>query len=482
MNKKAQPVIVVLGHVDHGKTTLLDAVRGSHVADREAGGITQKIGAFQTEFKKKKLTFIDTPGHEAFAKLRARGASIADLAILVVSAADGVQDQTVESIAHIKAAQIPYLVAITKIDMPNISLEKVKRQLSTRGVQTEEYGGETVVVPVSAKTKQGLDELLDMVLLLHEMALSEKKADAFDNLSAYLIVLEAFVDSKKGPVIHAVIKKGVFSAGNELIIENVRGKIRALFNEQGVKMTQALAGEPVEILGFTKIPPVGAIGVLALEEKKMIEILGKTQNNQVQEEKEKTEKTFPIILRADSAGSLEAIQNCLPPAINVLFASTGNPTESDILLAKTVKGVVIGFNTKIDKSIAKLAETEKVFLKTYDIVYELLAELSDLAASLNEVLATEKIIGKAQVIQIFTGTKDKIAGCKVLEGKLKIADKIKVEREGEVIGEARIKSLKVFKKDVVKVTGGEECGIVLDFELDFRLKDVIIATQPIIRK
>jgi translation initiation factor IF-2 len=557
------PVVTILGHVDHGKTTLLDAIRGSDVAGKEAGGITQKVGAFQIEFKGKKITFIDTPGHEAFAKMRSRGAGAADIAILVVAANDGVQAQTRESIAHIKASEIPFIVAITKIDMPNISIDKVKKQLSVAGVQVEGMGGDVVCIQVSAKNKIGLDELLDMILLIWEMknenskpqnpkTLKTKKtkktskeqkesviaseksergnlinkkiatspsAPRNDNYSDdnRFVVIESYLDNKKGCVIHAIVKSGSFKIGDKVYIEGVEGKIRTLMNDKGQHLEEVGDGDPVEILGFEKVPPVGSVGMdentnrrmnelknrrieeekLKIEEKEKAEKVASvkseesvesvpresdsliSENPEVVEEAPEERKKLAVILKTDNEGSLEAIRASLPPEINLLLTGTGAVSEGDILLAKTTKAFVVGFNVEISGSAKKLAEIEAVSFKTYKIIYEMLTELQEVADSINEVVATEKIVGAAKILQDFLGTKSRIAGCKILEGKFHIGDKVRVERGEKIIGEAKIDSIKMFKKDVEKVVSGQECGFVLKPEVDFRLEDHIVFARPL---
>ncbi len=488
------PVVTILGHVDHGKTTLLDAVRGTNVATREAGGITQKIGAFQIIHKKKKITFIDTPGHEAFAKMRSRGASAADIAVLVVAVNDGVQPQTKESIAHIKAANIPHLVALTKTDLPNISLEKIKKQLSVEGVLVEGYGGDIVCVPVSAKEKQGIEELLDMILLIWEMNYKGNKGDK-GNQGNRFIVIESYMNNKIGPLIHAIVRQGVLKTGEKIYIDGREGKIRALINDRGEKITQAVVGDPVEIQGFTTVPVVGSIGTTSGDDKESSGskdfAASENQGEDKIEGEEKAEveevptgdgKRLPLILRADNEGSLEAIKASLPSEIDLILSGTGNISESDILLAKTTRAFVVGFNVRIEKSVAKLGETEGVMVKTYEIIYELLEEVGEVAESIHEVLATEKITGRAEIVQDFLGTKFRIAGCRVREGKFMIGDKVRVERGEKVIGEAKITSIKSFKEDVQRVSMGNECGIVLSPEVDFRLKDVIICAHPIVKK
>ncbi len=511
------PVITILGHVDHGKTTLLDTIRGTDVASAEAGGITQKIGAFQIEHKGRKITFIDTPGHEAFAKMRSRGADVADIAILVVAANDGVQPQTKESIAHIKAAGIPYLVAITKIDMPHISVDKVKKQLSVAGVQTEDYGGDVVCVQVSAKEKIGIDDLLETIFLIWEMQNEDKKPKTQkikksrkesekgkaktekidENQENKFVVIESYIDNKKGPVIHAIVKSGTFKTGDTIYIDTIVGKIRALVNDKGQKLEKAAAGDPVEIMGFSEVPPVGSVGstsnVIPARPEKILDSGSQHDNVPVMSENPDENKTdnqvtepelkkLPIILRADNEGSLEAIKASLPAEITLILSGTGNINESDILLAKTCHAFVVGFNTHTDKSVAKLAETEGVMMKTYEIIYELLAEVQEVADSINEVVATEKIVGRAVILQDFLGTKFRIAGCRVMEGKFNVGDKVRVQRGEKLIGEAKIASIKVFKEDVQRASMGQECGIVFAPELDFRVKDDIISAKPIIRR
>lgn len=426
--------------------------------------------------------------------MRSRGASAADIAILVVAANDGVQEQTKESIAHIKSAKIPFLVAITKIDMPNISIEKVKKQLSVAGVQVEGFGGEIVCIPISAKQKQGLDELLDMIILMWEMDENSKnqktkKENKKQAAESRFIVIESYLDNKKGPVIHAVVKSGQFKTEDRIFVEGVEGKIRALISDKGKKVEKAEEGDPVEILGFEKVVPVGSVGStekLAQLSKSVQSTPKESENpindNSSDEEKTAERKKLNVILKTDNEGSLEAIRYSLPPEINLLLSGTGNVSEGDILLAKTTRSFVVGFNVEVPQSVSKLAETEGVSFKTYKIIYEMLEELKEVSDSINEVTATEKIVGAAEILQDFLGTKNRIAGCKVLEGKFNIGDKVRVERGEKVVGESKVASLKVFKKDVQKVVSGEECGIVLLPEVDFRIGDVIVCAKPIGKK
>jgi translation initiation factor IF-2 len=449
--------------------------------------------------------------------MRSRGADVADLAILVVAAPDGVQPQTKESIAHIKAAGIPFLVAITKIDMPNISIDKVKKQLAVEGVQAEDYGGDIVMVRVCAKEKIGVDELLEMIVLMWEMknedknpknqkikkskkesekrkVKSEKLEESRENK---FIVIESYMDNKKGPVIHAIVKSGIFKTNDKIFIEEKEGKIRALINDKGKNISQVEAGDPVEILGFSTVPPVGSVGspfitipvssIIPVEIPAPSVVVGEAESENPEEDKTDVQeaepelKKLPIILRADNEGSLEAIKASLPEEISLILASTGNINESDILLAKTCHAFVVGFNTHTDKSVAKLAETEDVMMKTYEIIYELLAEVQEVADSINEVVATEKIVGQAVILQDFLGTKFRIAGCRVTLGKFNVGDKVRVQRGEKLIGEAKITSIKVFKEDVQRASMGQECGIVFSPDIDFRIKDDIICAKPIIK-
>lgn len=472
------PVVTVLGHVDHGKTTLLDAIRKTNVAQRETGGITQKIGAYQVEVGQRKITFIDTPGHETFTKIRSRGASVTDVALLVVSAADGVQPQTKESIDHIKNANIPFVVVITKIDLPSANEKKVKKELANNGVQVEELGGKIVSLAVSAKTGKGLKELLDMILLVADML--GKKNDPQGKLEATII--ESSLSKGKGPIATAIIKNGMLKIGEEIIVENELVKVRALFNDKGESVKQVQAGDPVEILGFSSVPLVGAkiyhqkdavltTNVLPSE----LAILPERELEVSLLEEPEVIK-FKIILKADNASSLEAVLTNFGDNILVISSAVGEINESDILLAKASGAFVIGFGVNATKGAEVLAQRERVRVKVYKIIYELLEELAEVAQAVSQG-KLEEILGKAEIIAQFPFDKKKIAGCKVLEGRIARGDLVRIERDTQNLGTTRIKSIREFKNEINKAETGQECGCLFEENIDFSVGDMIVSIR-----
>lgn len=457
------PIVAVLGHVDHGKTTLLDRIRKTTVAVREAGGITQSIGAWQVKTPKNDtITFIDTPGHEAFKSMRARGVKVADIVILVVAADDGVMPQTKESLQYIKESNTPFLVAITKIDLPTAQIDKVKNQLTTEGVFLEGYGGDVTSVEVSAKTGQGVDELLELISLTAEI--NEVSGNPKAELEAY--VIESRHDRRKGVVTSAIVKNGSIKRGDQLIAGEIVGKARGLFDESGKPVQQVFPGMPVEIIGFPNIPPVGAL-------------INNTQNDVQEREVARTitkVKGLPIILKADTAGSLEAILGQLPKEVGILFSGIGDINESDISNAIAVKAVVVGFNVRVAREVQKMAEEEVVKVYTYKIIYELLQDIDKWILGVEE--AKEKVLGKAQIIAQFPHDKVKIAGCRVTEGRIVRSDKLRIIRNFETLGNIRLVSLKKQKQEVDKVVGGEEFGILFEPQFDFQVGDVVESYQP----
>lgn len=465
------PIVVVLGHVDHGKTTLLDYIRQTNVAAGEAGEITQKIGAYQTKTKDSTITFIDTPGHEAFLKMRSRGASVADIAILVVSSVDGVMPQTLESIRIINEAKLPLIVALNKADLPSVNLEKVKKQLVKTGLLLEGLGGDIVSVPVSAKTGQGISDLLEMVVLLAQMQKIE--ADPKGELQA--VIIEAKIDKGRGPVASIIIKNGTLKIGDEFFAEDIKIKVKALINDKGERIKEALPGTPVEVLGFEKVPSVGATLT-----KQMVtaesNLANLSQETNKQSFSANGEALLKIILKTDTLGSLEAIIASLPKEVEILDKGTGDVSESDVLLAKTTGSLILGFNINVANAILKLAETEKVKIKTYQIIYKLLEELEEV----KEILANppeEESLGKAEILAEFPFNKEKIAGSRVLEGRMAVGDKVKILRKEEEVGRTKIKSLRTGKEIINKAEMGKECGLFFDPFLDFKVGDIVISVK-----
>jgi len=484
------PVVAVLGHVDHGKTTLLDTIRKSSVASGEHGGITQHIGAYQTAIPNKKgqdpniptlITFIDTPGHEAFSAMRSRGANVADVAILVVAADDSVMPQTKESVEQIKAAGIPFIVAMNKIDLEAANPNKVKQDLAKIGVQVEGFGGDVPIVGVSAKNGTGISELLDMILLVYSMncVVSEPNAP----LEAPII--ETRVDKGKGMVATVVVRKGTIKVGTLLYSgDTLVGRARGMFDEHKKPVSIVIPGKPVELLGFTSLPPVGSqisdvVGA-ALESSEKPRMKEKLENElpdflKPLSEQEGGKRKLTIVLKADTMGSIEAIMGALDPRIVLVDIGIGDITEADILLAKSCKAFVIGFNVVCKGTVVKLAETEKVVYRTYTIIYELLDELSEVVESIEDVLVLEREIGQATIIAEFPYEHTKVAGVRVTSGRLARGDMIKLIRQETEVMRAKIKSIRRGKDEVSKVEEGIECGVLFDRQVDFAVNDGIIA-------
>lgn len=471
------PVVAVLGHVDHGKTTLLDSIRKTNVASREHGGITQHIGAYQIEFKKRLITFIDTPGHEAFGKIRSRGANAADIALLVVAANDSVKPQTIESIRQIQSAGIPMIVVINKIDLPGVIIDKVKSDLAKAGVQVEGFGGDVPCALVSAKVGKGVAELLDLILLVFDMK-------GFDDVSTgdvSAVVIEAKVDKFKGQVATMLVKSGILRVGATLFEGDKQiGKVRAMFDEKGIKAIDAPASKPVEVLGFTVLPSVGAV-VTSVAGQASSTVNAKEQKTANVEDflaamTAADKKRLKLVLKVDTSGSLEAILEALPKAdVDVVRASLGDITEADVLEARATGAIIIGFNVKSAPPIEKLASYEKVLIRTYTIIYELLDEMKDVVTNMEALLVRERELGVGQIIAEFPFDRDRIAGTKVTSGRLARGDMVRVMRGDTEVGKARIKSIHQGKTELTKIEVGGECGVLLDKKVDFTLQDAIIA-------
>ncbi len=477
------PIVAVLGHVDHGKTTLLDTIRHTNVAAGEHGGITQHIGAYQVEVgkEKQKITFIDTPGHEAFAKMRSRGARVADIALLVVAADDSVMPQTKESIEQIKASGASMIVVMNKIDLPTAMPDKVKSDLAKNGVQVEGFGGDIPVIQVSAKTGKGVPELLELITLVAQMKGLDNEPDA--PLEA--VVVETRLDKGKGMVATVVVKKGTLKFGT-LLFEGAKqvARVRAMFDEYGHAVQSAGPARPVEVLGFTSLPSVGS--VLRTDEyldQKPQETIAPnapfTAENLpdwLKPVAEQEGRKLTVILKVDTAGSMEAIIAALPKQVELVTAGIGDINEADVLTAKSVKAIIVGFNVKCPPSAERLATAEKVVFRIYTIIYELLDELTEVVSGLKEVLAVERELGTGAVIAEFPFEKSRIAGTKLVSGRLARGDTVKIMRGEEEIARARIKSIRKGKEDTTKVDkAGVECGILFDKKVDFALQDAIIA-------
>jgi len=467
------PVVVILGHIDHGKTTLLSKIKDLDLTRKEHGGITQHLGAYQVHLqnldtKLKTITFIDTPGHAAFNNLRARGAKVADIAVLVVAASEGVKPQTKESLRFIKEANIPFIVALNKIDLPQVDLTKAKNNLVENGILIEGFGGDVVVVPVSAKEGKGIKELLEMILLLTEM--NGLSGDFQAPLEA--VVIESKIDSHRGPLATILVRNGSLEQGQEIQAENAVGKIRAMFSDKGENVEQALPSQPVEVLGFKQVPPVGA-QVKIIQSGGQQEVFKKEEPVVVNETDEK-EKKLKVILKADVEGTLEALKANLPDGLLLIKAEVGEVNDSDVSMAVTNHAEIIAFNVKISNPIKKLAETEKVRISSYQVIYELLENLEKKIQRFLFPNFDEQILGKAEIIAEFK-MKDRIAGCRMLEGEIKKTDLFHLYRGEEIITNGRLRSLKQGKNDVEKVGKGDEFGAVFSGNLDFQIGDVLVS-------
>ncbi len=471
------PVVTILGHVDHGKTSLLDAIRHADVAAGEVGGITQHIGAYQIEHKNKVITFLDTPGHAAFTAMRARGAQGADIVVLVVAADDGVMPQTKEAIAHAKAARVPMLVALNKIDKSNANVDRVKNQLAEQDLIPDDWDGNTIVVPVSAKQKQGIDDLLEAILLVAE------NTDIRANPKGHVIgtVIEAELDKSKGTVATLLVQNGTLSTGDIVVAGNSYGRLRALFDHRGNKVQKAGPSVPVSVMGLNDVPAAGDLFQVVDSEKEaraiILERTQATKQQAGQKKKISLEDLFAsyqrgdikelrMIVKADVQGSLEPIVNSLNDLskgdikVNILYAETGNIGENDVMLAAASDAIIVGFSVQAEVPARRLAETEGVSLRLYDIIYRL---TEDVEKALKGMLApefTEMVIGKAEVLAIFPISKvGKVAGCRVREGEIRRNGKIRLLRGQDIVYEGEIASLKHEKEDVREVRQGFECGI-----------------------
>lgn len=484
------PVVTIMGHVDHGKTKLLDAIRKSNIIDTEAGGITQHIGAYKVKVGKGEIVFLDTPGHEAFTAMRARGVKITDIVVLVVSANEGVMPQTIEAIDHIKAAEVPVIVAINKIDLPDANPTRVKQQLSEYGLLSEEWGGKTIFVEISAKQNIGLDHLLEMILLEAEMI--ELKANP--NRKAEGVLIESRLDKGKGPVATVLVQKGTLKIGNIFIAGNIYGKVRAMFNDKGERIKLATPSTPVEVLGFNKIAQAGDQFKVVKDEKIAKQIVlniaeGKSEQKQIervtledlyQQIQSGKVKELNVIIKADVSGSIGAITDVLmrigsdKVKIKIVHSDIGEVTESDIMLACASNCIIISFHISIRPEIKALAENNKVDIRTYNIIYELTKEMKKALEGLLDPKLTEVLLGTAVVRQVFKIPKmGVIAGSYVKQGKILRGEMARLIRKDEVIVEAKITSLKRFKDDVNEVVTNYECGIGLNNVTDIQSDDII---------
>ncbi|WP_338834769.1 Translation initiation factor IF-2 [Moorella humiferrea] len=492
--RERPPVVTVMGHVDHGKTSLLDAIRRTNVTATEAGGITQHIGAYQVKIKDRKITFLDTPGHEAFTAMRARGAQVTDIAILVVAADDGVMPQTVEAINHAKAAGVPIVVAINKIDRPDANPERVKQQLSEYGLIPEEWGGDTIMVPVSAVKKEGINELLEMTLLTADMM--ELKANP--DRPARGVVIEAKLDKGRGPVATVLVQKGTLKVGDNLVAGAVYGRVRALFDDKGERVKSAEPSMPVEVLGLSDLPQAGDIFQVVEDEKLARQIAALRQEEHRQEEFKAAAKTslddlfkqmeagevkeLNLVVKGDVQGSVEALRAALEQLstsevkVSIIHGGVGAITESDVMLAAASKAIIIGFNVRPDANARRAAEEAGVEIRLYRVIYEVIDEVKAAMTGLLEPEKREVILGRAEVRATFKVPKvGTVAGCFVTDGKIQNRALARVIRDGVVVFEGRIESLKRFKDDVREVAQGYECGVGLEKFNDIKVGDIIEA-------
>ena len=486
------PVVVVMGHVDHGKTSLLDAVRSTNVIEGEAGGITQHIGAYKVEVNGREITFLDTPGHEAFTSMRARGAQVTDIAILVVAANDGVMPQTVEAINHAKAADIPIIVAVNKIDVEGANVEKVKEELTKYELVAEEWGGDTIFVPISAKHRTNIDSLLEMVLLVADM----KELKANPNKQAKGAVIEAKLDKSRGPVATMLVQRGTLDTGDTIVVGSVIGRIRAMYNDKGKKVKKAGPSTPVEIIGLTEVPVAGETFYEVDDEKtakhlierrkrqereKTINATSKVSLNDLFSQIEKGKlKELNIIVKADVQGSVEAVKQSLEKLSNeqvkvkVIHANVGGVTESDVTLAKVSNAIIIGFNVRPEPLAKDMAEKEEVEIKQYSVIYHAIEDIEAAMKGMLDPEFEEKVIGNAEIRQTFkvsnVGT---IAGCYVTNGKVSRNAGIRIIRDNVVIHDGKLISLKRFKDDAKEVATGYECGIQIENFNDIKEGDIL---------
>ena len=486
------PVVTVMGHVDHGKTSLLDAIRKTSVSTHEAGGITQHIGAYQVMCQGKKIVFLDTPGHEAFTAMRARGAQVTDIAILVVAADDGVMPQTVEAINHAKSAGVPIIVAINKIDKPGANPEHVKQELSEHELIPEDWGGDTIMVPVSAKQKQGINDLLEMVLLVAEV----KELKANPNRDARGVIIEAQLDKGRGPVATVLVQNGTLRIGDSIIAGTTFGKVRAMINDRGENVKKAGPSVPVEVLGLSDVPEAGDV-LASLDEKLARSIASKriekkrtelirskkvSLDDLFQQIQDGNIKDLNIVIKADVQGSVEALANSLlslnkndEVRVNIVHSGVGAVNESDVMLATASNALIIAFNVRPDVNARRVADAESIDIRTYRVIYDALNDVKDAMSGMLAPKYKEVVQGKVEIRQVMKFSKALVAGSYVLEGKITNSSKIRILRDNIVAFDGELDSLRRFKDDVKEVAAGYECGITIKDYRDFQEGDIIEA-------
>ena len=497
--KKRPPVVCVMGHVDHGKTSLLDKIRDTHVIAGEAGGITQHIGASVVEINGEKITFLDTPGHEAFTAMRMRGANSTDIAILVVAADDGVMPQTIEAINHAKAAGVEIIVAVNKIDKPSANIEKVKQELSEYELIPEDWGGSTIFCPVSAHTKEGIDNLLEMILLTAEVM--ELKANP--NRNARGLVIEAQLDKGRGAVATVLVQKGTLHVGDSIACGSSYGKVRAMIDDKGQRVKKATPSTPVEILGLNSVPAAGETFVVCDSDKEAKSFadtyISEEKNRLIEDTKAKMSlddlfsqiqsgnmKELDIIVKADVQGSVEAVKQSLVKLSNeevvvkVIHGGVGAINESDVILASASNAIIIGFNVRPDPIAKVTADNEGVDIRLYKVIYNAIEDVEAAMKGMLDPVFEEKVIGHAEIRQIFKASGvGNIAGSYVLDGVMERGCKVRISREGEQIFEGDLASLKRFKDDVKEVKAGFECGLVFDGFNDIQELDQVEAYKMV---
>ncbi|HUJ74294.1 MAG TPA: translation initiation factor IF-2, partial [bacterium] len=489
------PIVTIMGHVDHGKTTLLDTIRKSHITAREAGGITQHIGAYYVHDPAGDIVFLDTPGHEAFTSLRARGANITDIVVLIVAADDGIMPQTVEAIDHARAAKVPIMVAINKIDRPGADPDKIKRQLMEHGLVPEEYGGDTVVVPISAKTGQGVPQLLELIHLQAEVldvkSLPEGHARGF--------VIESKMDRQRGPVATVIVQRGALKVGDDFVAGTAFGRVRAMFDDLGQPLEEALPSRPVEILGYSDLPAAGDVFVV-MQDERVARQVAQVRAHRAQEhagaESRHTHlenflaqaagkeegRTLKLVLKADTQGSLEAVRGTLEKEgneqvrVEFVRAGVGGITETDVSLAASSDAVVIGFNVRSEAKAADLARSEGVDVKLYTVIYELVNDVHAALQGMLKPIVREEIIGHCEVRQVFSVSKEgMIAGGFVTDGRLERNSQVRLFRDNVLIHSGTVNTLRRFKDDVQQVASGYECGVKINNFGDMKPGDLIEA-------
>ena len=491
--KPRAPVVTIMGHVDHGKTSLLDVIRQSNVIDGEAGGITQAIGAYHVHINGRDIVFLDTPGHEAFTAMRARGAQVTDIVVLVVAADDGVMGQTIEAINHSKVAGVPIIVAINKIDKPGADPEKIKQSLMEHGLLSEQLGGETIFCEVSAKKKINIEELLEMILLQADVM--ELKANP--DLPARGIIIEAKLDRGRGPVATVLIQEGTLKEGDSFVSKTESGRVRAMINDQGRRIKEAGPSMPVEVIGFSSVPQTGAEFFCVEDEKKARSIadywtrkarekelssFSKVTLEQLYQRIKEGVKDCNVIIKADVQGSIEAISDALNKLstddikLRIIHSSTGAISETDVMLASASQAIIIGFNVRPDARVVEVAQQEGVEIKLYDIIYNVIADVRAAMEGLLEPEYKEVVQGRAEVRELFKVPKvGTIAGCMVTDGKIMRSNNLKLVRDSVVVFDGKILSLKRFKDDAREVLAGFECGISIEGFNDIHPGDVIEA-------